>query len=141
MQNHISYHPADDEEYMNQRQLEFFENELLQWKRELLSASLAAKKVLQQTVIKAPDIFDVASLTTELAVDVKDIERTQQKLMSIDKALAKIKTGDYGYCELTGEEIGIKRLNVQPAATHSIGGQELLEHHARLKGRSRVALR
>lgn len=141
MKTHKSYCPTDDEEYMNQRQLKYFENELKLRKRNLLSASSAAKKELQQTFIKAPDIFDVAFQTTELAVEVKDIERTQQKLISIDKALAKINTGDYGYCELTGEEIGIKRLQVQPTATLSIEGQELLERNVRMKGHNRGPVR
>jgi len=134
MKDHKSYYPTDEEEYMNQRQLEYFEKELIKWKEELLSASLAAKNDLKQTPIKAPDVFDVASLAAELAVGVKDIERTQQKLMLVDKALAKMNTGDYGYCELTGEEIGVKRLRIQPAATHSIEGQELLERKAQMRG-------
>ena len=137
MHNHELYRPSDDKEYMSERQLSYFEKKLVQWKQELLSASMAARDGLKQTWVKAPDMFDVAAHNTGLAVDVKDMERTRHTLMLIDRALTRINTGEYGYCELTGEEIGIRRLQAHPAALYSIEGQEMLEQNARMKGQYR----
>ena len=140
MKDYDFYYPSDDEEYMNENQLNYFENKLIQLKQELISVSKSAKNDLKETHLRAPDTFDVATHHTEFAIGLKDMERTQQKLTLIEKALTKINSGEYGYCDLTGEEIGLKRLEAHPAATYSIEGQEKIEQRMRMKGQFRGPL-
>jgi DnaK suppressor protein len=137
MKEYESYCPSDDEEYMNDNQLNYFENRLIQLKQELIAASRSAKNDLKESHMKAPDTCDVATHHTEFAIGLKDMERTQRKLTLIEKALTRIDRGEYGYCDLTGEEIGLKRLQVHPAATYSIEGQEMIEQRMRINGQSR----
>ena len=118
---------------MNENQLHYFENKLVQLKQEFLTASLSAKNDLKKTHMKAPDTFDVATHHTEFAIGLKDMERTQQKLTLIEKALTKINTGEYGYCDLTGEEIRLNGLEAHPVATYSVEGQKKIEQLMRMK--------
>lgn len=137
MQNNTSYRPTDEEEYMNPQQLDFFKNQLLIKRRELMNVTNSAKSDLKEALLNTPDIFDVASKNTELALDIEDMERTRKSLDLIDKALSKINAGEYGYCELTGEEIGIRRLEAQPVATLCIEVQEMLERNNQMAGPQR----
>lgn len=137
MKDYDFYYPSDDEEYMNEHQLHYFENRLIQLKQELLAATQSAKNDLKDTRMKAPDTFDVASQHTGFVIGLKDMERTRQNLTLIEKALTKISTGEYGYCDLTGEKIGLRRLEAHPAAIYSIEGQEKFEQHMRTKGQFR----
>ena len=131
MQYQDTYQPTDHEEYMNPRQVEYFRNRLLNWRYELMSSSHSVKSDLKESTVNTPDIFDVASKYHELEHDIKDMERARARLTLIDKALEKINSGDYGYCELTGDEIGIGRLQAQPVATLCIEVQETLEKNNR----------
>lgn len=131
MQYQETYQPTDQEEYMNPRQVEYFRNRLLNWRYELMSSSHSVKSDLKELTVNTPDIFDVASKYNELEHDIKDMERARARLSLIDKALEKINSGDYGYCELTGDEIGIGRLQAQPVATLCIEVQETLEKNNR----------
>ena len=85
----------------------------------------------KNTQVNRPDIFDVASKYSDLDNDIKNIERASERLSLIDRALEKINSGEYGYCELTGDEIGIGRLQAQPVATLCIKAQEMLERNSR----------
>ena len=137
MKDYDFYYPSDDEEYMNENQLNYFENRLIQLKQELITVSKSSKNDLKKTHMRSADTFDVATLHTEFVIGLKDMERTQQKLSLIEKALTKINSGEYGYCDLTGEEIGLERLEAHPAATYSIEGQERIEQRMRMKGQFR----
>lgn len=130
------YSPSDDEIYMNQNQIQYFKDLLLARRRELFSESDVTKSELKDQELNAPDIFDVASKNIELALDFEVIERNRKSLILIDKALSKIHSGEYGYCELTGEEIGVKRLQAQPTATLCIEAKEMLERQMQVKGYS-----
>ncbi len=130
------YIPCEDEEYMNQKQIQYFKDLLLQRRRELFCKSDVTKNTLKDQDLNAPDIFDVASKNIDLALDFEVIERNRQSLILIDKALAKINSGEYGFCELTGEEIGVKRLTAQPTATLCIEAKEMLERQVHVKGYS-----
>ncbi len=126
-----TYQPTDHEEYMNPRQIEYFRNRLLSWRCELMSAAHSVKSDLKEQIVNTPDIFDIASKYNELDHDIKGMERARSRLTLIDKALEKINSGEYGYCELTGDEIGIGRLKAQPVATLCIEVQEMLEKNNR----------
>jgi DnaK suppressor protein len=137
MQYHAPYQPTDEEEYMNPKQLDFFKALLLDMRRDLMSATDHAKNDLKEALLNTPDIFDVASKNAELALDIEDLERTRRSLEQIDKALSRINSGEYGFCDLTGEEIGIRRLQAQPVATLCIEVQEMLERNNQMAGQQR----
>lgn len=124
------YIPTEKEEYMNPRQLYYFESKLLQKRSQILHQSQSIKQELKQNVEPTPDMFDKASNLMGLTRDIHDIERQRLLLSKIDYALIKIKEGEYGYCEATGEEIGLKRLEVQPFATLCLEAQEMSERNS-----------
>lgn len=123
------YTPHENEEYMNPRQLHYFKTRLLNWQKKLHKAASAARSELKQGKESCADIFDLAANNTDFALGIGDIERNRKSLVQIDQALARIKSGEYGYCDLTGEEIGVKRLSAQPTATLCIEVQEMLERN------------
>ena len=125
--NVASYKPSSDEEYMNPIQLAYFRNKLLTWRETILAEARAFKKSLKETDIYTPDPVDQGTAQTEVARECFDLARQQSYLKKIDRALELIMEGEYGYCEVTGEEIGIKRLEVQPIATMSVEAQEAIE--------------
>lgn len=129
MRDHDTYRPTEEEEYMNPRQLEYFREKLTSLRRELLSITEISRNELKDTALNAADIFDVASQNMDLALDIEDIERKSKKLVLIEKALLKMNSGEYGYCALTEEEIGLRRLEAQPTATLCIEVQEMLERN------------
>lgn len=134
MHDHDTYRPTEDEEYMNPNQLEYFKVRLLDWRRELLSFTESSRNELKEGNLNTPDLFDVASKNIELALDIDDMERKTKKLTLIDKALSRISCGEYGYCDLSGEEIGLRRLEVQPTANLCIEVQEMLERSQQVPG-------
>lgn len=127
-----TYNPTENEEYMNPNQLHYFELKLLERRKELLSFSQESKNELKDKPGNAPDPFDVATRNTEFAMGVEDMERNRKSLITIDKALARINSGEYGYCDLSGEEIGIRRLQAQPTATLCVEVQEMLEKNSQM---------
>jgi DnaK suppressor protein len=129
------YRPSEKEEYMNPVQVEYFRRKLLKWKEELVKES---EGTLQAIVEETADTYGTAGDDVDRANDeaIKQLElRTrdrERKLISkIDSALARIEDGSFGYCEITGEPIGLKRLEAKPTATMSVAAQE--EHEAREK--------
>ncbi|MBQ2884611.1 MAG: RNA polymerase-binding protein DksA [Alphaproteobacteria bacterium] len=118
------YVPNKKEEYMNEMQLEFFRQKLVSWKKELLIQSSDTLDDLRQGGLNQPDDIDRASLETDKSLDLRTKDRARKLILKIDQALDRIEDGSYGYCEDTGEEIGIDRLMARPIATLCLEAQE-----------------
>ncbi|MBO7556530.1 MAG: RNA polymerase-binding protein DksA [Alphaproteobacteria bacterium] len=118
------YKPSEDEEYMNEMQLEYFRRKLEDWKKSLLSQSVDTLEDLRQGGLNQPDDIDRASLETDKALDLRTKDRARKLIAKIDAALKRIEDGEYGYCEETGEPIGIERLEARPVATLCLDAQE-----------------
>ncbi|MFZ4124540.1 MAG: RNA polymerase-binding protein DksA [Rickettsiales bacterium] len=118
------YKPTEKEEYMNPLQLEYFRQKLLSWRTELLSESRETLEHLHEENWHQADIADRASLETEAGVELRTRNRYLKLIAKIDAAITRIETGEYGYCEDSGEPIGLKRLEARPVATLSIEAQE-----------------
>ena len=125
------YKPSDKEEYMSPIMLEYFRSKLLAWKEELLSETSETIHHLQEESLQQPDITDRASLETDQALELRTRDRMRKLIAKIDAALRRIEEGEYGYCEETGEPIGIKRLEARPVATLSLEAQERHERYER----------
>ena len=118
------YKPSADEEYMNEMQLEYFRQKLLAWKKSLLNQSEDTLEDLRQGGLNQPDDVDRAALETDKSLDLRTKDRARKLIGKINEALDRIADGSYGYCEETGEPIGIDRLEARPIATLSIEAQE-----------------
>ena len=118
------YSPSEKEEYMNAMQLEYFRRKLLSWKEELLQESSDTVHHLQEETHNEPDMADRASTETDRAIELRARDRQRKLISKIDSALARIDEREYGYCEETGEPIGLARLEARPIATLSIEAQE-----------------
>ncbi len=125
------YKPSNNEEYMNPIQLEYFRQKLLSWREELLTNSKDTLQHLKEENWNEPDLNDRASLETETNFELRTRDRYRKLIDKIDAALQRIENGEYGYCEETGEEIGIKRLEARPVATLCIEAQESHENYER----------
>ena len=126
------YRPAEDEPFMNDRQLEYFRRKLVAWKQELLDQSAETLEVLQDSARNVPDIADRASEETDRAIELRTRDRQRKLVSKIDAALRRIDTGDYGYCEMTGEPISLRRLDARPIATMTLEAQEKHERRERV---------
>ena len=118
------YKPSADEEYMNEMQVEYFRQKLLDWKKSLLAQSQDTLEELRQGGLNQPDELDRASMDTDQALDLRTKDRARKLISKINDALKRIEDGTYGYCEETGEPIGVERLEARPVATLSIEAQE-----------------
>ena len=118
------YKPSADEEYMNEMQVEYFRQKLLDWKKSLLAQSQDTLEELRQGGLNQPDELDRASMETGKALDLRTKDRARKLISKINDALKRIEDGTYGYCEETGEPIGVERLEARPVATLSIEAQE-----------------
>lgn len=118
------YRPSHDEPYMNELQLEYFRQKLLAWKKSLITQSTDTLEELREGGLNQPDEIDRASLEADKALELRTRDRIRKLISKIDSALRRIEDGEYGYCEDTGEPIGIDRLEVRPVATLSIEAQE-----------------
>jgi DnaK suppressor protein len=125
------YRPAEDEPFMNDRQLEYFRRKLLIWKQELLEQSNETIENLQDSGRSVPDIADRASEETDRALELRTRDRQRKLVSKIDAALRRIDEGEFGYCEMTGEPISLKRLDARPIATMTLEAQE--KHERREK--------
>ena len=126
------YRPAEDEPFMNDRQLEYFRRKLLAWKVELLGDSKQTIGSLQTTTRNIPDITDRASEETDRALELRTRDRQRKLVAKIDSALRRIDEGEYGYCQETGVPISLKRLDARPIATLSLEAQERHERRERV---------
>jgi len=118
------YRPSEDEPFMNEKQREYFRRKLLKWKEEILKEMRETLENLQENNEPLTDIADRASTETDRAIELRTRDRQRKLIAKIDAALRRIETGEYGYCEETGEPISLKRLEARPIATLSIEAQE-----------------
>jgi len=109
---------------MNTRQLEYFRHKLLAWRAELMQEAEATLQHLKEENWQEPDLNDRASIETDASLELRTRDRYRKLIHKIDQALARMQDGSYGYCEETGEEIGLKRLIARPIASLSIEAQE-----------------
>ena len=126
------YRPADDEEFMNPLQVEYFRQKLLKWRSELLRDADGTLASLSEGGIHEADITDRASVETDRALELRTRDRARKLINKIDQALTRIDTGAYGHCEETGEPIGLRRLEARPIAIMSIEAQERHERMERV---------
>jgi DnaK suppressor protein len=127
-----SYRPNEDEEFMNERQREYFRKKLLKWKDDILRESRETVSHLQTETENHPDIADRASSETDRALELRTRDRQRKLISKIEDALRRIEDGSYGYCEETGEPIGVARLDARPIATMSLEAQERHERRERV---------
>ena len=126
------YRPAEGEPFMNERQLEYFRRKLLGWKAEILDGSRETLEVLAEGSRNLPDISDRASEETDRALELRTRDRQRKLVAKIDAALRRIEAGEYGYCEVTGEPISLRRLDARPIATMTLEAQERHERRERV---------
>jgi len=126
------YVPSDDEPFMNEKQKEYFRRKLNAWKDEIAEESKATIAALQEENNNHPDLTDRASSESERSLELRTRDRQRKLVAKIDAALRRIEEGTYGYCEETGEPIGLKRLDARPVATLSIEAQEAHERNEKI---------
>ena len=127
-----NYRPTEKEPFMNERQREYFRAKLLAWKDDILRESKTTLQQLQEENVNHPDLADRASSETDRAIELRARDRQRKLISKIDAALRRIETGEYGYCEVTGEPIGLKRLEARPVATMTLEAQEAHERKERV---------
>ena len=127
------YSPNTKEKYMCAKHKKFFREELIKWKKDIIkSNNLGNLLNSSDDNISSADIVDQASSYTDKSVEMKSLNRSRKLLSKIDAALRRIKDETYGYCEDTGEPIGLKRLIARPVATLSIEAQEKHERDEKI---------
>ena len=126
------YRPAEDEPFMNERQIEYFRRKLIAWKSEILKESLDTIEGMKDGTRNIPDIADRASEETDRALELRTRDRQRKLVAKIDAALRRIEESEYGYCEITGEPISLKRLDARPIATMTLEAQERHERRERV---------
>lgn len=119
-----NYKPTEKEEYMNDKQLSYFWQKLKAWRDELIKESAETIEHMKEENWREPDLSDRASLETEASVELRTRNRYLKLINKIDAAISRIEEGEYGYCDETGEPIGLKRLEARPVATLTIEAQE-----------------
>ena len=126
-----AYRPSDDEPFMSERQLAYFKGKLLAWKDEILRESRGTVINLKAETENHPDLVDRASSESDRALELRTRDRQRKLISKIDAALRRIENGEYGYCEMTGEPISLRRLDARPIATMTLEAQE--KHERREK--------
>ena len=128
----LDYVPADDEPYMCTAHVDYFRELLLAWKKSILEASKGTLQQLQDGPIREPDLNDRASSETDWGIELRTRDRQRKLIAKIDAALRRIKEGEYGYCQVTGEPISLARLRARPIATMTLEAQERHERQERI---------
>lgn len=126
------YRPHDDEPFMNARQREYFRAKLLKWKEDIIRQTRETLEGLHEDSTQHADLADRATSETDRALELRARDRQRKLVAKIDAALARIEDGTYGYCEETGEPIGLKRLDARPIATLSLEAQERHERREKV---------
>ena len=121
------YVPDDDEPYMSERQLDYFRMLLLEWKRSIRNSAESTLQSLQDGPIREP-----ASSETDWGIELRTRDRQRKVTAKIDAALRRIDEGEYGYCEVTGDPIGLKRLIARPVATMTVEAQQAHERREKI---------
>lgn len=127
-----SYVPTDDEPFMNERQLKYFEKQLHDWKNSILAEAQGTLNQLQDGPIREPDLNDRASSETDWSIELRTRDRQRKLIAKIEAAMRRIKEGEYGYCQVTGEPISLARLRARPIATMTLEAQERHERQERV---------
>ncbi len=125
------YTPTENEPYMNPKMLAFFRRRLLDWKEEILEEAKATIEHMKEDSSTHPDLADRATAESERALELRTRDRQRKLISKIEEAIQRIDDEEYGYCEETGEPIGISRLMARPVATLSIEAQERHERAER----------
>ena len=127
------YTPSEKEKYMCEKHKTFFKKKLMDWKQEIIESNSKGLYLNNPDhEISSPDIVDQASSQTEKTVEMRTLNRQMKLLSKIDKAIKRIQDNTYGYCEETGEPIGLKRLIARPIATLTIEAQEKHEKNEKV---------
>ena len=126
------YRPTPDEPFMNDRQLAYFKAKLLDWKESILKESAGTLQQLQIDSLREPDLTDRASSETDWSIELRTRDRQRKLVAKIDSALRRIDEGEYGWCEVTGEPIGINRLIARPIATMTVEAQQAHERREKV---------
>jgi len=116
----LNYHPSEDEPFMNERQKAYFRLKLIAWKNDILREARETLESLQEENANHSDFADRASSETDRAIELRARDRQRKLITKIDSALQRLEDGTYGYCEETGEPIGLRRLDARPIATLSL---------------------
>jgi len=127
-----AYRPSDEEPFMNERQREYYRRKLANWKNEILREAQDTLVALQTESENHPDLADRASSETDRAIELRARDRQRKLIAKINAAIGRIDDGTYGYCEVTGEPISLRRLEARPIATMSIEAQEWHEKNERV---------
>ena len=128
----VEYRPTEKEPFMNPRQRDYFRRKLETWKEDILRESRETLENLQEESQNHPDMADRASSESDRALELRTRDRQRKLISKIDAALKRIEDGTYGYCEETGDPIGIARLDARPIATLSLEAQEMHERRERV---------
>ena len=126
------YRPTEKEPYMSPLQLAYFRSKLDLWKAELLTESEDTLAALQEQSLSTPEAVERTSMETDHALELRARDRARKLINKIDKAIARIEADEYGYCEETGEPIGLRRLEARPIATMTLEAQERHEKAEKL---------
>lgn len=126
------YVPRDDEPYMGEGQQNYFRMLLLEWKRSIHNASSVTLQSLQDGPIREADMNDRASSETDWSIELRTRDRQRKLISKIDAALRRLDEGEYGYCEVTGDPIGLRRLIARPVATMTVEAQEAHERREKI---------
>ena len=128
-----NYDPLKDKgAYMNPKMLAFFRQRLIEWREDLQRESSETQENLRETELQKPDLADRASAETDHALELRTRDRERKLVKKINSALRQIDEGEYGYCEETGDEIGVSRLLARPVATMSLEAQEMHERNEKI---------
>ena len=126
------YTPGENEPYMGEAHLDYYRRLLQEWKKLILSAAQDTLQSLQDGPIREPDLNDRASSETDWGIELRTRDRQRKLITKIDSALRRIEEGEYGYCEVTGEPIGLGRLSARPIATMTVEAQEAHERREKI---------
>ncbi|MFP4477652.1 MAG: RNA polymerase-binding protein DksA [Desulfatibacillaceae bacterium] len=133
------YRPKEDEEYMSDLQLAYFQRSLLSWKQQLLQESEQTLSRLKEEAFQHADVVDRGVAEADRAFELRTRDRYRKLIRKIDKALDRIEEGSYGFCEETGDPIGLRRLEARPIATLCVKAQEAHERQEKLMKSIRVS--
>lgn len=126
------YRPSEDEPFMNERQLAYFRRKLLAWKEDLAREAKITLATLKEGPIQEPDQSDRATSESDWGLELRTRDRQRKLSIKIDAALRRIDAGEYGYCEITGDPISLRRLEARPIATMTLEAQEAHEREERI---------
>ncbi|MDP9057709.1 MAG: RNA polymerase-binding protein DksA [Pseudomonadota bacterium] len=126
------YVPTEAEPYMNETQQDYFRRLLQEWKKSILESSAGTLQQLQDGPMREPDLNDRASSETDWGIELRTRDRQRKLISKIDSAMRRIEEGEYGYCEVTGEPIGLGRLIARPIATMTVEAQQAHERREKI---------